>query len=73
MSNLKDKHIKLIGGVSARMTSNQPVIFISVTGKNTYLWIGNNAEDDKGCYATLSGPKTLGKLAKGILEALKKQ
>lgn len=33
----------------------------------TYLWIG---DDDNGCYGTLSGVKTLEKLAMGILREI---
>jgi len=33
----------------------------------TYLWIG---DDDNGCYGTISGVKTLEKLAMGILRHL---
>lgn len=36
--------------------------------RNTYLWIGNNAPGDGRCYATLSGPATLRKLARAILD-----
>lgn len=37
------------------------------TGKQTYLWIGNSY-----CFGTLSGQKTLEKLAKNILKSLKR-
>lgn len=49
---------------------NKPAIFINGKGKNCYIWIGNDAESDKRCYATLSGMKTLEKLAANIYIAL---
>lgn len=62
---LKMKEGQKIGSV------NTPAVFINGTGKHTYLWVGNDAPDDKLCFATLSGPKTLEKLAINILKALK--
>lgn len=45
-----------------------PVIHIQPGGPRTYLWIGQELHG--GCYATLSGPKTLEKLAMRILKEL---
>lgn len=54
----------------SHLNAKQPIIGITGTGKQTYIWIGNNATDNKACYATLSGPKTLEKFAKQLLKAL---
>jgi hypothetical protein len=64
------KSIKLREGERFNKPVNSPAVFITGKGANTYLWIGNDAPDDKMCYATLSGPKTLERLACGILTAL---
>lgn len=49
---------------------NMPVIQIVAYEKGTYLWIGNNAKGDKACFATLSGSRTLRRLAHVILDCL---
>lgn len=47
-----------------------PEIHLNEGGKSgTYLWVGQSASPG-GCYATLSGAKTLEKLAMGILRSL---
>lgn len=48
----------------------EPIISITGTGNNTYLWIGNDAESDKHCFGTLSGEKALRIFASNILKAL---
>ena len=65
-----NKEIKMQKGESFSREPNNPIISINANGARTYLWIGNNAEDDRMCFATLSGVKTLEKLACGILRAL---
>lgn len=62
---------KLKTGTSGFLKSLNPVVEITGKGKQTYLWIGNNHEYDRACYATLSGEKTLEKIAVNILKALK--
>lgn len=42
-------------------------LHITGTGAQTYLWIGGN-----GCYATLSGVKTLEGLAMSILKSMRR-
>lgn len=64
------KAIKLKEGQNLNSTPNSPIISIVGKGASTYLWVGNNAEGDKMCFATLSGVKTLEKLACGILTSL---
>lgn len=50
----------------------QPEIHISGTGKNTYLWIGDDSPVSHiNCFGTKSGAKTLEKFAKEILKSLK--
>ncbi len=46
-----------------------PVAGMTGKGRRAYLWIGNDAKGDMRCYATLSGTKTLRKLAHAILRA----
>jgi hypothetical protein len=62
--------IKLREGERFARPVNEPIVIITGKGANTYLWIGNNADGDKMCYALLSGPKTLERLACGILRTL---
>lgn len=64
------KQFKLQVGETATLGSKDPIISITGTGIRTYLWVGNNHEFNKGCYATLSGVKTLETLACGILNSL---
>jgi hypothetical protein len=64
------KQFKLVKGDSQERQPNEPVLHITGTGKNTYLWVGNDAKEDGFCFATLSGKATLEKLANSILEAL---
>ena len=49
---------------------NDPILTITGTGRGAYLWIGNNAENDKACFATIAGRETLRALARNILAAL---
>lgn len=51
-----------------------PQIHIIGTGKETYLWIGDDSDNKSTirCFATKSGPKTLEKFAKEILKAISK-
>ena len=44
-----------------------PVLSLLHDGARSYLWIGNDVQGDMYCYATVSGPATLRKLAKAIL------
>ncbi len=52
-------------GEKLNLRPNKPII----TTQHGYLWIGNNAPGDMACYATLSGKKTLLKLAAEIKRA----
>jgi len=45
----------------------RPVVEVVPAGKNMALWIGNNTTTNKDCYAYLSGPVALRKLARAIL------
>lgn len=57
--------MKLKEGEKLNRNPNQPII----SAENGCLWIGNDAPDDKMCFATLSGKKTLLKLASEIKRA----
>lgn len=61
---------KMDEGENMARQSNKPIIGVTGSGAITYLWIGNDDADDKFCFATLSGVKTLEKLACEILNAL---
>ena len=50
--------------------ANRPIISVIGGGKDTYLWIGNDEDDSKFCFATLSGRVTLRKFANSILAAI---
>ena len=70
--NQKEIRIAMRRGESAKLfhekfDSEKPEIHLS-PGAYPYLWIGGQHGP---CYATLSGKKTLEKLAKGILEEIK--
>lgn len=47
-------------------SANEPII--SAERGYKYIWIGNNAPNNKRCFFTLSGRKTLLKLAAAIVE-----
>jgi hypothetical protein len=48
--------------------ANEPIIFY----RYGYLWIGNNAEDDKKCFAYLPEHKTV-RMAKAIIAMAKQR
>jgi len=48
-------------------TPTKPIIRL-VPGGAAYLWIGNNADGDQQCFATVSGARRLRRFAKAILE-----
>lgn len=50
---------KLREGEHLNRNPNQPIISVA----HGYVWIGNNAKNDMACFATLSGKKTLLRLA----------
>jgi len=59
---------KLTDGEHLNRSPNKPII----SAEHGYLWIGNDAKDDKMCFATLSDRKTLLKLASAIRRAARK-
>lgn len=67
---MKQKYFKLKEGEKICKSPNNPIIGITGKGASTYLWIGNDAENDKACFATMSGMKTLEKFACDLLYAL---
>ncbi len=54
--------LKLKEGEQVARWANQPIISF----QHGYLWIGNDAENDMFCFATLDKPKALLKLAEAI-------
>ena len=67
---MNKKEFKMMEGEKLSRNPNKPIIGITGTGVRTYLWVGNDDENDKACFATLSGAKTLEKFACNILNAL---
>lgn len=65
-----EKSIKMKEGQKLNRNPNNPVITIVGKGSNTYLWVGNDVAGDKACFATVSGMKTLEKIACTILRQL---
>jgi hypothetical protein len=61
----KPTQFKLTEGEKLNRNPNKPIISL----QHGFLWIGNDAEGDKCCFATLSGKKTLLKLAAEIKRA----
>lgn len=70
MSNFLKTELKLKEGESYAKAPNSPIIGITGTGRSTYLWIGNDSENDKFCFATVSGAKRLEKFAREILKSI---
>lgn len=57
-----------------RRATDSPIITLvgSQDGGEPYLWIGNNGDTDKACYATLTDRGALRKLAMELLAELEK-
>lgn len=70
MSEKKNKSFNLEPGDLRQRSPNSPMLEVVGEGADAYLWIGNNADDDKACYATLGGRADLRKLAQEILARL---
>ena len=49
--------------------ANKPVIFVTGSGMDTYLWIGNDEREREFCFCTLSTTDAL-QLAVSILAAI---
>ena len=64
------KKFKTKEGEKLNRNPCNPIIGITGTGPKTYIWIGNDTEYDKACFATLSGQKTLETLACDLLNAI---
>jgi hypothetical protein len=62
------KDIKLEDGERLNRSSNMPIIHLNAYGNQSFLWIGNDAPNDKMCFATLSGVSELRRLAIAILK-----
>lgn len=65
---LVNSEFKLKEGEHLNRSPNRPIIAVG----HGYIWIGNNADNDMACFATLTGKKTLLRLAAAIKsEAMK--
>lgn len=60
---------KLEAGEKLDRSPNGPILKV-VGGPRPYLWIGNDAKDDKMCFATLYGRESLAFLADAIHKTL---
>ena len=70
---MKRKMISLQAGENLNRNPNRPVVIVVPADDQSYLWIGNNAKNDRMCFATLSSRRALTNLANSILSALKEQ
>lgn len=52
---------------------NKPALFVIGDGSQAYLWVGNDAEGDSACFATISGSTNLRRIADAILKALNRK
>jgi hypothetical protein len=68
----RNQSFDLAEGEHLNRPPNRPVLEIveGETPRDAYLWIGNNGERDRACFATLGGRERLVKLARGILRAV---
>lgn len=64
---MKNKVFKLDVGEMRRRLPGEPIIEVIESGSDTYIWIGNNADGDMGCFATFGGKEKLESLAREIL------
>lgn len=69
---MSKRKFKLQEGEKLERSPNQPIMTVVGFDRSSYpyLWIGNNNENDKMCFATLSGRKPLRQLAEAILKAI---
>lgn len=67
---MKNINIKIEEGTSQSFVPEEPIIGITGNGRYTYLWIGNNKENNMCCYGTLTGKSKLRYLANKILERI---
>lgn len=72
-ANYMNNRISLKEGEKLQRDPNMPALFVQGKGDSAYIWIGNDAVGDMACFATLSGRKSLEKLANTILEAISKK
>lgn len=61
---------RLREGECLQRNPNKPIIAVIGRNRYAYIWIGNDAPGDMFCFATLSGPIALRKLAQAILRAI---
>ena len=61
---------KMKEGEKLGRSPNSPAIFIIGEGKDTYLWVGNDAKDDMACFGTISNLADLRRIARSITKAL---
>lgn len=61
------KQLKLKAKPGMTSVAKEPALILVEGGRRAYLWIGNDAEGNEFCFATVSGAAKLRKLAKAIL------
>lgn len=62
--------LRLDSGEKILMMANKPIIHINGRGRSLYLWIGNDAEGDRACYAHIQSHARIRRFAKTILKRL---
>jgi hypothetical protein len=70
---MKRETFKLSEGEKLNRNPNNPVLTVVPDGNRSYLWIGNDAENDKMCFATFYGRANMRRLAETILNALERR
>lgn len=72
MKKRHSKPLRLTAGDKA-LRPNDPVIEIIGTGNSAYLWVGNNGETDKRCFAVTRSDYALTEICRRINRARKKK
>lgn len=70
MSETKNRDFKMQAGDSQARSPQEPMLSVVGNRKTTYLWVGSDADDNRACFASIAGPRTLKKLADEIYERL---
>lgn len=61
---------KMDEGLKLNRSQNRPALYVIGDGPLTYLWVGNDAEGDRACFATICGETNLRRIAHAILKQL---
>ena len=67
---MKNYDHKMREGEHLGRSPNHPILSIVGDGKQSYIWVGNNAGDDMACFATIAGEANLRRIANDIIKQL---